>query len=57
MHDTGPQPAGDFLGAVGATVVGDQDFTAYLVFLQSLHGFSDTDFQRFSLVEAWHENG
>jgi hypothetical protein len=47
---------GDGLGAVGATVVGDDDLGRQAVFLDRQLSFVDAGGQRLSLVQAGHHD-
>ncbi len=55
--DTGAQAFGNFDGAVGGAVVGDEDFALDAGLADAFLGFADADGQRLRLIEAGHDDG
>ena len=56
-HDAGAEFPGDGLRAVGAAIVGDDDFAGHAGALDSEPRLLDAVRERFRLVQAGHENG
>ncbi len=55
--DTGAFVDGDFLGAVGAAVVGDDDLAGYVVVAEGGDGLANAESERLCFVEAGHKDG
>jgi hypothetical protein len=56
-NEPSPELLNEFGRAVGAAIIGDDNFTYNLMSTKELLGLPDTDSNRPYLVEAWHENG
>ena len=57
VDDAGAFVGGDFLGAVGAAVVGDDDFAGDVVVAESGDGLANAESERLCLIKAGHKNG
>ncbi len=57
VDDAGAFVGGDLLGAVGAAVVGDDDFAGDVVVAEGGDGLADAEGERLCFVEARHEDG
>ncbi len=57
VDDAGAFVGGDLLGAVGAAVVGDDDFAGDVVVAEGGDGLANAESERLCLIEAGHKNG
>ncbi len=56
VNDASAQTFGDLDGAIGAAVVGDDDFAVDAVFHEGPQGFADADRDGISLIKTGHDH-